>query len=52
MTNTQTKAKQQENNLVANKASNSQQQKEITGNGQVREKVEEPKSARRGQQDL
>ena len=39
MTNTQTKAKQQENDLVANKASNSQQQKEITGNAQIRDKV-------------
>ena len=34
MANIQTKAKQQDNDLVANKTSNNQQQKETTGNRQ------------------
>ena len=33
MANMQTKTKQQDNDIVANKASNYQQQKEVTGNG-------------------
>ena len=36
MRNIQTKAKQQKNDVVANIASNNQQQKEVTSNGQRR----------------
>ena len=43
MTNIQTKTKQQDNDIVANKTSNYQQQKEAIGNGRRKEKVEEPK---------
>ena len=42
MINIQTKTKQQDNNVVANKISNNQQQKETTGNRQRKEKMEEP----------
>ena len=38
MTNIQTQAKQQKNDAVANKTSNNQQQKEATGNEQIRKK--------------
>ena len=41
--NIQTKTKQQDNDIVGNKSSNYQQQKEATCNGQTKEKVEEPK---------
>ena len=40
--NAQTKANQQDKEVVANKTSNNQQQNETTGNGQ-RKKMEEPK---------
>ena len=50
MTNTQTKAKQQVNDVVANKTSNNQQQKERTDHGQRRDKVEEPKYSDNEQQ--
>ena len=43
MANIQTKSKQQDNDIMANKISNYQQQKEATGNGQRKEKVEGPK---------
>ena len=43
MANIQTKTKQQDNDIVAKKASNYQQQKEATGNWQNKEIVEEPK---------
>ena len=43
MANIQTKTDQQDNDVVAKKTSNYQQQKEATGNGQRNEKVEEPK---------
>ena len=43
MANIQTKTKQKDNDIVAKKASNYQQQKEATGNGQNKEIVEEPK---------
>ena len=42
MANIQSKTKQQDNDIVANKTSNYQQQREATGNGQRKEKVEEP----------
>ena len=42
MTNIQTKDKKQENGVVANKTSNSEQQKETKGDRQRREKIEEP----------
>ena len=41
--NIQTKTKQQDNDIVANKSSNYQQQKEATCNGQTKEKEEESK---------
>ena len=50
MTNIKTRAKQQENDVLANKTSNNQQQKETTGNGQKREKMEEPKYSNNEQQ--
>ena len=43
MANIQTKTKQQNNDTAAKKASNYQQQKVATGNGQNKEIVEEPK---------
>ena len=43
MANIQTKNKQQDNYIMVNKISNYQQQKEATGNGQRKEKVEGPK---------
>ena len=43
MANIQTKNKQQDNDIMVNKISNYQQQKEATGNGQRKEKVEGPK---------
>ena len=43
MANIQTKTNQQDNDTVAKKTSNYQQQKEATCNGQRKEKVEEPK---------
>ena len=54
MTNIQTQAKQQKNDAVANKTSNNQQQKEATGNEQIRKKVEGPKysdSEQQGEDD-
>ena len=42
MANIQSKTKQQDNDIVANKTSNYQQQREATGNAQRKEKVEEP----------
>ena len=43
MANIQTKTKQQDNDIVAKKTSNYQQQKEATGNGQTKEIGEKPK---------
>ena len=47
--NTQTKAKQQDKDIVASKTSNNQQQKETTDNGE-RKKVEESKDGDSEQQ--
>ena len=43
MANIQTKTKQQDKDVVAKKTSIYRQQKQATGNGQRKEKVEEPK---------
>ena len=43
MANIQTKTKQQDNDIVAKKTSNYQQQKEVTGNGRRKEIGEKPK---------
>ena len=50
ITDIQTMAKEKGKNVVANKASNNQQQRETTGNRQRREKVEEPKFSDNEQQ--
>ena len=50
ITNTQTKAKQQDKDVVDNKTSNNLHQKETTGNGE-RKKVEEPKYSGSEQQE-
>ena len=50
MTNIQTKTKQQDHDVVANEASNNQQQKQTTGNRQKRGKLEEPKYSDNEQQ--
>ena len=50
MVNIQTKTNQQDNDVVAKKTSNYQQQKGATGNGQRKEKVEEAKYSNSEQQ--
>ena len=50
MANIQAKTKQQDNDIVAKKTSNYQQQKEATGNGQMNETGEKPKYSDNEQQ--